>query len=52
MLDVKPEGRRAVGRCSGRSEYDIKMYLVEILRLWFGFIWIGVGTNTGLLSTR
>jgi hypothetical protein len=43
----KPEGNRPRGRLTRKWEDDIRMNLREIG--WTGFIWLGIGTNGGIL---
>jgi hypothetical protein len=50
ILVGKPEGKRPLGRSRRRWEDNIKIYLREIVfGVWFGFIWLTTGTNSGLL---
>jgi hypothetical protein len=49
VLVGKPEGKRLLGRPSGRWKHDIKMKLKEIG--WNGVNWLREVTNAGTLLT-
>jgi hypothetical protein len=50
VLVRKPEGKNSHGRPRRRWEDNIRKYLREIgWEVWIGFIWLRVGTSSGLL---
>jgi len=50
ILVGKPEGKRPLGRPRGRWKNSIRMNLREIgVKVWFGFIWLMIGTSCRLL---
>jgi hypothetical protein len=49
ILVGKPEGKRLLGRPRRRWVNSIKMDLRQGLMVWFGLIWLKIGTSGGLL---
>jgi hypothetical protein len=44
----KPEGKGPVERTRRRWKFNIKRILKKDVRVWAGFIWLGIGTTGGL----